>query len=624
MCGIYGQINMKTDSRLAKHCLDLLKHRGPDGEGIYEEADNGVLLAHRRLAVIDLTVSGKQPMTCCNGRYVITYNGEIYNYLEIRKELEKLGYVFASSTDTEVIPAAYDAWGAKCLNRFNGMWAFVIYDRVTQSFFASRDRFGVKPFFYSNVGKGIVFASEMKAIMPHIAAPEIDYGVISEDYMLYSATERSLIKQVKRLPAGHYMIIDKHNAISIKRWWSTLDNLPDVSNDYYTNVQTFKELFIDACKLRMRSDVTLGTALSGGLDSSATICTMNRIVKEYKDVTVNTDMQHAFVASFPGTSLDETYYAKKVSDYLGIRATYVDIDTRVTPSDLEQMLFQFEEIYNTSPVPMMRLYKTVKDNGVTVTLDGHGADELFGGYFGDFRIAFQDAGIDLRKIKGIFDAIYDSSPHDGGNLDLGKGRIDIETYLLSWKSWAWRKLHPDAGANLDFERGNPKWVKLSEFNKKLYEETHLSILPTLLRNYDNYSMASGVEIRMPFMDYRIVAMAFALNWDSKLRNGYSKSIVRDAMVGLMPYEISHRKTKIGFNTPISEWMQGPLKEYFEDIISSSDFVNSSVIDSGHVSMLFRKMWNKEKVSFKEAMDAYIGIAPYLWEKCFYKRISNLQ
>ena len=622
MCGIYGQINVKTNVELARKCMKLIKHRGPDGEGIYEAADEGVLLGHCRLSVLDLSDSGKQPMTCCGGRYVITYNGELYNYLEIRTELEKNGYTFESESDTEVIPAAYDAWGEKCLERFNGMWAFVIYDRVEKDFFASRDRFGVKPFFYACIDSGIIFASEMKAILPHFTNPQIDYDTVFGNYMMYSATDRSLIKGIKRLPAGHSMLIGRDGSIEVKQWWSTLDNIPSISNKYEENVEMFRELFIDACRLRMRSDVTLGTALSGGLDSSATICAMNKIVKEGTDDTVNHDMQHAFVASFPGTSLDETLYAKKVADYLDIKASYVNVDTTIEPTEFENMLFQFEEIYNTSPVPMMRLYKAVKDNGVTVTLDGHGADELFGGYAGDFYAAFPDAGLNIKKISSIFDALYDMYPHDGGALDTNIKRYDWNLYIKSWKNWAWLERHPDAKGELILESNNFQWKKLSSFNKRLYRDTHKSILPTLLRNYDNYSMVSGVEIRMPFLDYRIATMAFALQWDAKIRNGYSKSIIRDAMVGLMPREVSHRKTNIGFNTPIAEWMQGSMKEYFADIISSLDCVNSSTIEYKNVNDIFQKMWKKETVSFADAQEAYTALAPYLWEKCFFRRMLN--
>ena len=623
MCGIYGQINMKIDPTIAQRCLDLIRHRGPDGEGTYIDSENGILFAHCRLAVLDLSVNGKQPMLCCNGKYVITYNGEIFNYLEIRRELEAKGYRFFSNTDTEVIPAAYDEWGEDCLNHFNGMWAFVIYNREKKSYFASRDRFGIKPFFYSVIESGMVFASEMKAILPHIESPEINYETACGNYMSYSGTSESLIRQINRLPAGHYMIIDNTKKISVRRWWSTLDNIPEISREYENNVERFRELFIDACRIRMRSDVTLGTALSGGLDSSATVCTMNSIVNNNADETINSDAQHAFVACFPGTALDETQFAKKVTDYLGIGVTYVDINTEIAPEDFENMLFQFEEIYNTTPVPMVRLYQAVKDNGVTVTLDGHGADELFGGYPGDFRMAFPDAGLDVRRIKSIFDAIYDSAPHDGSSLDPGKRRIDIELYLRTWKSLMWRKMHPNAEADISYERGNPRWRKLSSFNRQLYVDTHKTILPTLLRNYDNYSMSCGVEIRMPFMDYRVVTMAFALEWDEKIRNGYSKSIIRDAMYGLMPREISHRKSKIGFNTPMAELMTGQMREYFDDIVHSSEFVNSDLIDSSFVRGKFETMWQKDRIGFAEAMESYVALAPYLWEKCFFKKIQQI-
>ena len=615
---------MRTDIVLAKKCLSMIKHRGPDGEGIYNDSEHGVLLGHCRLAVIDLSQNGKQPMTCCSGRYVITYNGELYNYIEIRKELEKLGYVFQSDSDTEVIPAAYDAWGEDCLNRFNGMWAFIIHDKSDGSFFIARDRFGVKPLFYMSSSTGYIFASEMKAIMPHLDNPQIDYEVARGDYMKYSGTECSLIKQIKRLPAGCLLKISKDNSTIKKQWWSTLDNIPNISKKYVDNVDILRDLILDACRIRMRSDVTLGTALSGGLDSSATICSMNKIVKESEDQTINSDIQHAFVASFPGTSLDETYYAKCVADSIGVNATYVDIETTVNPDTLEKMLFHFEEIYNTTPVPMMRLYRTVKENGVTVTLDGHGADELFGGYAGDFRMAFPDAGLNVRKIRDIFNAIYDAYPHDGGSLDAGGNKYDMELYLRAWKSWAWKKTHPDNGIDMSVERSKRIWKRLSSFNRTLYVDTHKTILPTLLRNYDNYSMASGVEIRMPFMDHRIVTMAFALRTDEKLRDGYSKAIIREAMKGIVPDEILYRKTKIGFNTPIAEWMRGPMKAYFLDIINSADYKNTDIVDANMVKRKVESVCaSDDEIKFGAALDAYTSLAPYLWKKCFYNQFAHV-
>lgn len=574
------------------------------------------------MSILDISDAGKQPMTSQDGRYVITYNGEIYNFIELRRELQKIGFSFKSDSDTEVVLAAYQAWGEDCQNRFNGMWAFAIYDKLEKSLFLSRDRFGVKPLVYAQIGDGYCFASEMKALLPILPVSSINYELLYHiDDMKYEASGNSLIKEIYKLEPGHSIFITD-TCFEKKRWWCTLDNLPkEIPKRYEEKVELFRTLFFDACKLRMRSDVTIGTALSGGLDSSATICAMAHIAKETGLERVNANWQHAFVAGLQGTALDETKYAAEVTDYLNIDNTIINIAPKRYSEKLEDCLYMFEEVYNTSPVPMMMLYSGVKENGCTVTIDGHGADEIFGGYAFDFFRAFSDAGGDKKKIEDIMDVYYYSYPHDESNIastiPLRPWKQYAEALLLNYARRTYSRFHK--GWKLDDRHLNYKG--LDGFNKNLYEETHRTILPTLLRNYDHYSMAAGVEVRMPFLDYRIVTMAFALDYTVKLREGYSKAIVRDAMEPYMPINITRRRSKIGFNTPIIEWMQGPLKEYFEDIVNSNDFLNSNlVVDAKDLRRQLLTIVNKkEKVSFGQAQKVWMEMSPYLWERAFYKK-----
>ena len=625
MCGIYGAINCKISREIAQLCLNKMLHRGPDGWGILEWKN--LILGHRRLSILDLSENGKQPMEAIGGRYLLTFNGEIYNFLELRKELELLGYTFHTKTDTEIIPAAYDAWGNECQNRFNGMWAFAIYDKKEDLLFASRDRFGIKPFLYTTaMGKeSFAFASEMKALTPMLDEMDVNEKMITpwapRKFLQYESTEEALISQIKRLPAGHCLTF-KNGELHIERWWNTLDHIPEIPKTYNEQVELFRELFIDSCRIRMRSDVTLGTALSGGLDSSATICSMAEVDRRSSENRVNKDWQHAFVATFPGTTQDESEYAKIVTNYLGIDNTFINIDPNDYIDDFENYLYMFEEMYTTSPIPMMATYKAVKENGVTVTLDGHGADELFGGYAFDFFSAFPDAKFHKKYIDEILKAYSDAYPHDGSNMDIGhfEQRYDIYgKYVLEY--YARKILHREDMIEFS-DRHHPVFRKMQAFNQKLYIESHITTLPTLLRNYDHYSMANSVEIRMPFMDYRLVTMAFALDWNSKLRGGYSKAIIRDALKPYMPQEIVNRKTKIGFNTPVVEWMQGPMRAYFEDIVDSQDFNCSSLVDAQTVRKRVLEVTRAtEQVSFGQAESAYAALVPYLWEKCFYKRVK---
>lgn len=623
MCGIFGTVNYHLEQEQIIKCLDLIKHRGPDGYGVYQKEN--IILGHRRLSILDVSENGKQPMSYYNGRFVITYNGEIYNFLEIRSELRKKGYSFQTETDTEVILAAYMEWREKCLLRFNGMWAFAIWDKKENELFLSRDRFGIKPLYYSldEGNKSFMFASEMKALIPILPKVSVDYDLIERSGIFgYEATAECLIKEIERLPAGHCATL-KNNKLLIKRWWNTLDHMPVIPERYEEQVELFRDLFIDACKIRMRSDVTIGTALSGGLDSSATICTMAHIANRGYGERVNHDWQHAFIAAFPGTTLDESYFANRVTQSLGIESTIIDINKICSPDALEADLYMFEEIYLTSPLPMMATYQKVKENGVTVTIDGHGADELFCGYSSDFFAGFPDARFNKKRIDEILKIYWDTYPHDASNLAVTGKEKDYCKYLKYMAEYMSKGIRHKLNIQKCIDANQPNWKKLDYVGKLMYVRTHTDILPTLLRNYDRYSMAGSVEIRMPFLDYRIVTLASALPNTAKLRNGFSKAIIRDALREYMPEEVVNRKTKIGFNTPIVEWMQGELREYLSDMVSSSDFLSSNFVNAVQVRNRIMKVINGENnVKFSEAEDAYKSLAPYLWERCFYKKIIS--
>ena len=620
MCGIFGVINKNISEELGYKCVDRLQHRGPDGRGLWQEG--GVTLGHRRLAIMDLSDKGLQPMFSHDKRYALVFNGEIYNFIEIRDELVKKGYCFDSDCDSEVILYSYLEWGEACMDKFNGMWAFAVYDRKEHSLFLSRDRFGVKPLYITYLDddcKSLAFASEMKALTPLIdkVEPNLDIVLDPKKIVYYESTEECVFKGIKRLPAGHCLKLSD-GKITIRRWWNTLDHLVDVPDTYEEQVSEFRRLFLDACKLRMRSDVTIGTALSGGLDSSATICTMAHLSNEGEDARMNRDWQHAYVATFPGTTMDESVYAKKVTDYLNIPATFVEIDPAKSIDRLDDFIYLFEDVYLTSPIPMMILYGEMRKDGTYVTIDGHGADELFGGYTFDFIHALRDAKTKEEK-DWILTAYIDSFPKDGSNIALkstSKNSV-YRTYLKrEIKDFLKR-------GNEEYKKvraaDDVRYRKMDTLNKILYASSHETILPTLLRNYDRYSMGNTVEIRMPFMDYRIVTFAMSIGFRSKVHGGFSKSIIRDALSPFMPEEIAYRKTKIGFNTPIVEWMQGPLKEYFTDILASGDFVNSNLINAGRVRDEILNVINNPNATFAMGEQAWSDLYPYLWERAVLKR-----
>jgi len=621
MCGILGILPKADSESLFQEALDTISHRGPDGFGIWHDEQGKISLGHRRLAILDLSDSGKQPMHFAH--YVITFNGEIYNFIEIKQELEKKGYQFRTASDTEVILAAFHEWREQCLHKFNGMWAMAIWDKKNQSLFLSRDRFGKKPLFYAFIKEQIVFASEMKAIFPFLpeVKPSKDFDWCRKNIFHYENTEKTLIEGILRFPAASYAFYQPAaKELKIKRYWNTLEHLVDVPERYEEQVEQFRELFIDACKIRMRSDVAIGTALSGGLDSSATICTMAHIAKQHLQDRLAKDWQHAFVATFPNTFLDESIYAKKVVDYLGIPATYLPIDPAKGIEKLEKYLFLFEELYLTSPIPMMDLYGAVKTHGVTVTIDGHGADELFAGYGQDIFKAFVDCGANLKAINDILNTY--KGLRNINHIQITKEKINLQTY------WQYVKQAHLGNLNvfksyiksiLGKKTENIKAKKLGYFNTYLYDIFHHSILPTLLRNYDRYAMANGVEIRMPFLDYRLVAYCFSLPWQSKLRNGYTKAIVRDALKDIIPPEVVWRKTKIGFNTPIVDWMKNEWKQFLLDNIYSANFENCDLIDKNQVRKQVEQVIKNPQATFGDGEQAWIGLMPYFWEKSVLKK-----
>ncbi len=613
MCGIFGHIG-SIPKPLAVLCTDTLSHRGPDGMGLWMH--NGVTLGHRRLSILDLSENAKQPMSYANDRYWITYNGEIYNFLELRTELKSKGYTFKSDSDTEVILASFVEWGVDCLNKFNGMWAFAIWDTHQKTLFLSRDRFGKKPLFYSFLPTGFAFASEMKALFPLMPQIQPNIKLVKDWKRLfqYESTEECLIEGIKRFPSGHYGWW-KEGKLNLYRWWYTLDHLPEVPSRYEEQVEQFQSLFLDACRLRMRSDVPIGTALSGGLDSSSTISAMAYIGKNERGERISDDWQHAFVACFPNTPLDESHYAKIVTDYLGIEASFINIDPVKVIDHLYDYLYLLEDIYITSPIPFMMTYSEMRSQGIKVTIDGHGADELFGGYSFDYLNALIDAGLNLKTANMILNTFYDAYPKDFSQFRLPPKWL----YWLKWRSMHTAKKILRPASLSGKEKSHPRWKKLDNLNKILYVSTHETVLPTLLRNYDRYSMANGVEIRMPFLDHRIVIFAFAIPWTSKIRNGFSKSIIRDAMFQYMPYEVAYRKSKIGFNSPIVDWIKGPLKSFFLDMISSTSFKHCKLIDPSKVSEKVRRIISNPDATFSMGEQAWTLITPYLWEQAVIKR-----
>jgi asparagine synthase (glutamine-hydrolysing) len=619
MCGIIGTIPA-VEINLFKFALNRLAHRGPDGVKIWSDSNN-VILGHRRLSIIDLSPEANQPMVDSSGRYVISFNGEIYNFLEIKKELEDLGCTFKTLSDTEVILCAYRQWREACLKKFNGMWALAIWDNVHKTLFLSRDRFGEKPLFYSKLPSGtFVFASEMKAIYPFLKKVQPSKRINEHLNFLfdYEHTQECTIDGIKRIPPGHSAIF-KNGELFLKRWWNTLDNLETPPKRYEEQVERWREIFLDSVRIRMRSDVPIGTALSGGLDSSSVFSVMENISPKSNESFLGLkNYRNSFCSHFPSSSLDELKWAKSLTDFFGVPIEICEININKKSWSIEEALYQTEDPYITFPLPMLETYRAISKKGIKVTLDGHGADELFIGY-GDMPSFFSPKNINLfielnsiqesTRTGNYLPNTFDMKTFTNKNMVkkflrlCGKIPKNVIRDLLFKKKFDWNLIN----YKLSFEdQSHPVYKQFDPFTKHLYEIFHISILPTLLRNYDRYSMASGVEIRMPFLDPRLVCFTFSLPWTSKIGDGFTKRIMRDALKGILPEIIRTRRDKIGWNAPLHEWFQDQLKDKIDNYINNK-----------RIPFIIKKEWknflSKDNPKFEDGQKIWTYLLEYFWK-----------
>jgi asparagine synthase (glutamine-hydrolysing) len=617
MCGILGLLGVAHDGRLRP---ELLRHRGPDGTGLWAapQGEPAASLAHTRLAILDLSPDGNQPMHF-SGRYVFVFNGEIYNFLELRAELEAVGQRFQTASDTEVFLRGLVAEGPAFQLRCNGMWAFCLWDRETGTALLGRDRFGKKPLFHTRLSGGaLVFASEMKALYPFLSSLQPSRR-IEEHFSKpfdYEHTDECVVEGIKRLPPGHWGCW-RGGELIVRRWWCTLDHLETPPRRYEEQVERWRELFFDAVRLRMRADVRIGTALSGGLDSTAVFCTMAHMAaRSGHDTRQATDWQHGFCARYSGSSLDESCWARVASDHVGVPLEEVEVDPLRCGWSVEQALYQVEDPYVTLPLPMLATYQAISRAGIKVTLDGHGADELFSGY-GQLHVAMQDAtpeqaaeieAIEASTRTGVYSPLNHGlallrHPRPKPVFNPRRRVGHLLKYLLGAVE---ASTHPD--------QHHAAYLQMDALSQALYDLFHISVLPTLLRNYDRYSMASGVEIRMPFMDWRLVCFTFSLPWTSKLGEGFTKRIQRDAMHGIVPYKILTRRDKMGWNAPMHEWLRGPLKTLIE----------ATIEDNGRPSNLVRQWKNFLKVDnpiLSDCDGVFKELLPLYWRSSLSKSYS---
>jgi len=613
MCGITGHwayASRDLGATEFRAFTDSLAHRGPDGSGIEHFAVDRLWLGHRRLAIIDVSQRGRQPMSYGEGRYWLTFNGEIYNYIELREDLRQLGHRFISETDSEVILAAYAEWGVDCQLRFNGMWAFTIWDARDKRLFLSRDRFGVKPLHYADVNGSFCFASELKSFRQlswfHGGLDEQVLAETLRNVVGQECTPHTLLSGVKRLQGGHCMTVGQ-DGTRIVRWWDTMEHLPVPPSDMAGQSEEFREIFLDACRLRLRSDVAIATSLSGGLDSSAVACAISELGRRGTVDHIPEDWQRAFVACFPGTGLDERTYAEQIVEHTGMRPHYSTIDVSVAVQEIERVIFDLEDLWYVPLVGAWAIYREMRHSGMRVSLDGHGADEFLGGYHFFVQAAIEEQFgrafrlgryLDLNRVRaGLAGGTRvggsgELLAHNGVVSDLKSftrrattryleqlGILDPVRHVRSWLSDPPTEpiLPPLAGSKRILESNALRLASSGTAQQKmLFDFFHVNVLPTFLRCIDRASMAHGIEVRMPFMDWRLVTFGFALPDESKIGGGYTKRVLRQAMQELMPDPVRLRTKKVHFSSPINDWARGGLGSWLLDIAASRAFRESSI------------------------------------------------
>lgn len=548
MCGIAGIIwfnDRPVDQSDLKRMTDAMQHRGPDGEGFF--ADGPVGLGHRRLAIIDLSATGAQPM-----RYfglTITYNGELYNYLELRAELSLMGYHFATASDTEVMLAAYHAWGTRCLQRFNGMWAFAIYDEQRQELFLARDRFGEKPLYYTSNGQGLLFASELKALFSvGVQAVANQARVLS--FLVHeelSSETDTFFEDIFQLPAGHHLTVDvRAGTFSVGSYFDPAHQpSPPAAAD------EFSALLQHSVDLRMRADVPVGLCLSGGIDSSLLAVQ----VQQYS-AAAGIPGATAITATLPGHTHNEAEWARQVVDSLGLNGRLVD----ATKADWWQLLHEVvriqEEPFDTPSVCMQQLVmRAAAANGLRVLLDGQGADELWLGYQRYLPLWLHHGGRGLHRLAALPRLLRHTNT---SSYQLATMYFYHSQYMRRWhwRAHRWQPWLQPVVQHMALPTLAQAQAYASNHSLNAYRALELrrSSLPALLRYEDKNAMACSIETRLPYLDPGLVSVAMQMPIEQLWQHEWTKFPLRQALANAGFGPLAWRRQKIGFEPPAEAWL----------------------------------------------------------------------
>lgn len=602
IAGIYSSSGRPAEFGTLEAMTRVQAHRGPDGEGYVlldptgqkkplelhgprtaspetPRLGHSLGFGHRRLAILDLSPLGHQPMRTHDGRCWVVYNGEIYNYVELRGELQAKGYQFRSSSDTEVLLAAYREWGEACLARFNGMFAFALWDADRRRLFCARDRLGVKPFYYCWNGDQFAFASEIKGLLPVIARPSPSHRAVFDylegAYLDYSGG--TFFEGIAQLPPAHSLSVEGAT-LTLARYWDLPAGGGDGGFSSSSAAERFRELFHDAVRIRLRSDVPIGTCLSGGLDSSSIVCVANSLMfGDHPEVSreIIGEQQKTFSSCFEDPAYDERRFIQPVLECTGAEAHYTFPDAKELATVMEHLIWQQDEPFgSTSIFAQWNVMRLAAQRGVKVLLDGQGADELLGGYQGFFGAYFADLTTRRDWLRLTQELLAYRRLH--GPIQKYVYANLARAVLPRWLVGSVRSRMTGSAEWIapDFRR---QWGPIpagppgpeSQFLRMQHQLLTRNGLRALLHYEDRNAMAFGIETRLPFLDYRLVEFLCRLGVRHKIRRGWTKTVLRDAMTGILPEPVRMRVDKMGFVTPEDVWFRTSLRDLAREVLADA-------------------------------------------------------
>ena len=630
MCGITGILSFNENGKKYLHKINVATHslqkRGPDGEGFYEH--NNCALGHRRLSIIDTSELATQPFTDSSGRYTIAFNGEIFNYQELRKQLETKGIKFKSQSDTEVLLYLFLNEKENCLEKLDGEFAFAIYDKVNEELFLARDRFGIKPLYFYKDEERFVFASEMKALIAFDIPNEIDKTSLQTYLHLnYIPAPYSIFKNVLKLDAGNYMVIKKNGKTAKFAYYS----LPDLTQtpvftNYEKAQQELKSLLEKSVQKRMIADVPLGTFLSGGIDSSIITAIAAQHTKHLNTFSIGYKDEPIF---------DETYYAQLVAKKHKTNHTVFQLSNDDLFANLHQVLDYIDEPFADSSALAVNILSMHTRKHVTVALSGDGADEIFAGY--------NKHAAELKARKGGFKAQLVKSSHTilkhlpkSRNSKTGNKIRQLEKFAEGMKLseqeryWQWAKWSGfmanevftkefalNSKALSEFEKRKNEILKNLniDYNSVLLTDLQLVLENDMLVKVDRMTMSQSLEVRVPFLDHKIVDFAFSLPVNFKIDSTNRKKILKDAFKDMLPEELYHRGKK-GFEVPLLQWFKTDLKSMItEDLLSDNFILQQNIFSLDSIKQLKSELFSKNPNEAVAKVWALI-VFQYWWKKYF--------